>query len=88
MIGKTYHNQEVIDFKWFSGGATVGMVIAEDTITKGRKLYIGIVKPGETEDQSVKNIIDWGTKMSAYYACETLDEMIDLLDPTYHSLTE
>ncbi len=51
---------KIINVNWFNG--TVGIILAEDEITKKRHYYIGTGR-GNSEDRDIENILRMGAKV-------------------------
>jgi len=63
-----YNNQNIKNVFWQSAGTMgiIGIIITEDKF--GVYTYTGICKEGNSEDEDIKNIIDWGSKSNNYIA--------------------
>ncbi len=59
---------------WFTSKKTVGIVVGEDTITRERKAYIGVVR-GFNEKADEREIAEWGSPVNVRY----LEEIVTLL---------
>lgn len=58
-------NLKALDSIWFNNGQGVyGIVLGEDTITGGRRLYAGIAS-GLNQSDDEKAILSWGNKVNA-----------------------
>jgi hypothetical protein len=51
---------EFIDVRWFCGHTNVGIVKVNDKY-EGIKYYIGAFEYGNTNEEDIQNLMDWGT---------------------------
>lgn len=77
---------KVLEWKWFNSRSAVGLVLVIDLQQKRISAYIGSPKNELSEEDSVKEILDWGASLpndmifAAFrnYFCR--DEIFELLD--------
>jgi len=60
-------NLKLLDVKWFSGTATVGIVLVEDMSAHYTKAYIGVGQ-GFNEVADALHIAQWGGKITKKHA--------------------
>jgi hypothetical protein len=95
-------NIEIIQWWWFSGKETVGIVLGRDEITKEYQYYIGAtrlpvidmgamlvkINPEDiTEEDNVKYIVDWGVKFPKDVFVSEIGELISAIQRDESSRT-